>query len=106
MNQIKEEYKIIYEIFTNLFQNCTKNINIENQDELNDNNSYVDLNKIEGNIDIINIEKLNVIINRKDNIKNNMEEINNKMVIEDDLINDALNKDIRNDYKNYNSIII
>ena len=106
MSQIKEEYKIIYEIFTNIFQNCTKNINIENQDELNDNNSYVDLNKIEGNIDIINIEKLNVIINSKDINKNNTEEINNKMVIEDDLFDDALNKDIREDYKNFNSIII
>ena len=106
INQIKDEYKIINEIFINIFKNSIKNINIENQDELNENNLYVDLDKIEGNKNILNIEELNNVIKNNNSINNGNEETNNKMIIEDEGINDALNKDIREDYKNFDSIII
>ena len=100
INQIKEEYKIIHEIFINIFKNNTKNINLENNDFNEFNNLYVDLDKIEGNINVIKIEKI------KDNENNNNKE-DNKMKIEDeDSFENTLNKDIRNDYKNFNSIII
>ena len=107
MNQIKEEYKLIYEIFINIFKNSIKNINLENQNDLIDYDSYVNLDKIEGNINIINIEKLNEIFDNNI-IGNNYEKVKkeNQMLIEEQEINGFLDKDIRDDYKNYNSIIL
>ena len=102
INQIQDEYKIIHEIFINIFKNSTKNINFENNDINEFNNIYVDLDKIEGNINIIKMEKINKNENDIDDNKGD-----NKMNIEDeDSIENTLNKDIRNDYNNYNSIII
>ena len=102
INQIKNEYKIIHEIFINIFKNSTRNINLENNDFNEFNNIYVDLDKIEGNINIIKMEKINKNENDIDDNKGD-----NKMNIEDeDSIENTLNKDIRNDYNNYNSIII
>ena len=106
INQIKEEYKTIYEIFINIFKNSIKNINLKDKDELNENNLYVDLDKIEGNIEVINIEKLKYVINNNDIIKDKNDEIDNKMEIEDEVINNILNKDITEEYNNFNSIII
>ena len=107
MNQIKDEYKLIYEIFINIFKNSIKNINLENQNDLIDYDSYVNLDKIEGNISIMNIEKLNQIFDNN-NINNDCEKVKkeNQMLIEDQEINGFLDKDIRDDYKNYNSIIL
>ena len=106
INQIKEEYKIIYEIFINIFKNSIKNINLEDKDQLYDDNLYVDLDKIEGNIEVINVEKLKYMINNNDIIKNKNDVIDNKMEIEDEVINNILNKDITEEYNNFNSIII
>ena len=107
MNQIKDEYKLIYEIFINIFKNSIKNINLENQNELNDYDLYANLDKIEGNINTINIEKLNKIFDDNIiNIDNEKEKKENQMLIEDKEINGFLGKDIRDDYKNSNSIIL
>ena len=106
INQIKEEYKIIFEIFINIFKNSIKNINLEDKDQLYDDNLYVDLDKIEGNIEVINVEKLKYMINNNDIIKDKNDEIDNKMEIEDEVINNILNKDITEEYNNFNSIII
>ena len=106
INQIKEEYKIIFEIFINIFKNSIKNINLEDKDQLYDDNLYVDLDKIEGNIEVINVEKLKYMINNNDTINNKNNEIDNKMEIEDEFINNILNKDITEEYNNFNSIII
>ena len=107
MNQIKDEYKLIYEIFINIFKNSIKNINLENQNDLIDYDSYVNLDKIEGNINIINIEKLNEIFDNNNINKNyEKEKKGNQTLIEDQEIYGFLDKDIRDDYKNYNSIIL
>ena len=92
LNQIKDEYKIIYEIFINTFQNSIKNINLEDN-EIDEDNQYINLNKIEGNIKEIKIEyeNINEILNRKRN---------------DNKDNDFLNIDFKDNYKNFNSIII
>ena len=106
-NQIKNEYKIIYEIFNNIFKNSIKNINFENLDELNDDNLYVDLNKIGGKINNINIEKIKDMVNTQEYCNNNdIQENNNKMSVENEGVNNIINKDIREDHNNFNSIII
>ena len=108
LNQIKDEYKIIYEIFINTFQNSIKNINLEDN-EIDEDNQYINLNKIEGNIKEIKIEyeNINEILNRNRN-DNKEEEEKNKMNIEenDNKENDFLNMDFKDNYKNFNSIII
>ena len=108
LNQIKDEYKIIYEIFINTFQNSIKNINLEDN-EIDEDNQYINLNKIEGNIKEIKIEyeNINEILNRNRN-DNKEEEEKNKMNIEenDNKDNDFLNIDFKDNYKNFNSIII
>ena len=105
LNQIKDEYKIIYEIFINTFQNSIKNINLEDN-EIDEDNQYINLNKIEGNIKEIKIEyeKINEILNSG----KNKDEEKNKMNIEenDNKDNDFLNIDFKDNYKNFNSIII
>ena len=105
LNQIKDEYKIIYEIFINTFQNSIKNINLEDN-EIDEDNQYIILNKIEGNIKEIKIEyeKINEILNSG----KNKDEEKNKMNIEenDNKDNDFLNIDFKDNYKNFNSIII
>ena len=105
LNQIKDEYKIIYEIFINTFQNSIKNINLEDN-EIDEDNQYIILNKIEGNIKEIKIEyeKINEILNSS----KNKDEEKNKMNIEenDNKDNDFLNIDFKDNYKNFNSIII
>ena len=105
LNQIKDEYKIIYEIFINTFQNSIKNINLEDN-EIDEDNQYINLNKIEGNIKEIKIEyeKINEILNSG----KNKDEEKNKMNIEenDNKENDFLNMDFKDNYKNFNSIII
>ena len=105
LNQIKDEYKIIYEIFINTFQNSIKNINLEDN-EIDEDNQYIILNKIEGNIKEIKIEyeKINEILNSG----KNKDEEKNKMNIEenDNKENDFLNMDFKDNYKNFNSIII
>ena len=101
INQIKDEYKIIYEIFINIFQNSIKNVNLEDN-EINESNEYIELNKIEGNIKEINIEyeKINEMLNK------NYEKEKDEMAIEENDSNDIINTDIKDNYKNYNSIII
>ena len=101
INQIKDEYKIIYEIFINIFQHSIKNVNLEDN-EINESNEYIELNKIEGNIKEINIEyeKINEMLNK------NYEKEKNEMAIEENDSNDIINTDIKDNYKNYNSIII
>ena len=101
INQIKDEYKIIYEIFINIFQNSIKNVNLEDN-EINESNEYIKLNKIEGNIKEINIEyeKINEMLNK------NYEKGKDEMAIEENDSNDIINTDIKDNYKNYNSIII
>ena len=67
------------------------------------------MNKIEGNIKEIKIEyeNINEILNRNRN-DNKEEEEKNKMNIEenDNKENDFLNMDFKDNYKNFNSIII
>ena len=46
------------------------------------------------------------MINNNDIIKNKNNETDNKMEIEDEVINNILNKDITEEYNNFNSIII
>jgi hypothetical protein len=111
INDIKNEFKIIYEIFSNIFKNSIKNLNFEKDDEFNENQIYVDLGKIEGNINKINFEeKINEIMSEQseididNNISNDEEDV--KMKDERDKIEDILNRNIRDDYKNFNSIII
>ena len=100
INQIKDEYKIIYEIFINIFQNSIKNINLEDSELEND--EYVELNKIEGDIREIKIEyeKINEMSN------DNIDKDKNEMNVEKNDENDIFNMDIRDNYKNFNSIII
>ena len=100
INQIKDDYKIIYEIFINIFQNSIKNINLEDS-EL-DNDEYVELNKIEGDIREIKIEyeKINEMSN------DNNDKDKNEMSVEKNDENDIFNMDIKDNYKNFNSIII
>ena len=101
INQIKDEYKIIYEIFINTFQNSIKNINLEDNEIESD--EYVVLNKIEGDIKEIKIEyeKINEMFNG-----NNNREEKNEMDVEKNGENDCFNMDFKDNYKNYNSIII
>ena len=111
INDIKNEFKIIYEIFSNIFKNSIKNLNFEKDDEFNENKIYVNLGKIEGNINKINFEeKINEIMSEQseididNNISNDEEDV--KMKDERDKIEDILNRNIRDYYKNFNSIII
>ena len=101
ITQIKDEYKIIYEIFINTFQNSIKNINLEDNEIESD--EYVVLNKIEGDIKEIKIEyeKINEMFNG-----NNNREEKNEMDVEKNGENDCFNMDFKDNYKNYNSIII
>ena len=101
ITQIKDEYKIIYEIFINTFQNNIKNINLEDNEIESD--EYVVLNKIEGDIKEIKIEyeKINEMFNG-----NNNREEKNEMDVEKNGENDCFNMDFKDNYKNYNSIIL
>ena len=101
ITQIKDEFKIIYEIFINTFQNSIKNINLEDNEIESD--EYVVLNKIEGDIKEIKIEyeKINEMFNG-----NNNREEKNEMDVEKNGENDCFNMDFKDNYKNYNSIII
>ena len=101
ITQIKDEYKIIYEIFINTFQNSIKNINLEDNEIESD--EYVVLNKIEGDIKEIKIEyeKINEMFNG-----NNNREEKNEMDVEKNGENDCFNMDFKDNYKNYNSLII
>ena len=101
ITQIKDEYKIIYEIFINTFQNSIKNINLEDNEIESD--EYVVLNKIEGDIKEIKIEyeKINEMFNG-----NNNREEKNEMDVEKNGENDCFNMDFKDNYKNYNSIIL
>ena len=101
ITQIKDEYKIIYEIFINTFQNSIKNINLEDNEIESD--EYVVLNKIEGDIKEIKIEyeKINEMFNG-----NNNREEKNEMDVEKNGENDCFNMDFKDNYKNFNSIII
>ena len=101
ITQIKDEYKIIYEIFINTFQNSIKNINLEDNEIESD--EYVVLNKIEGDIKEIKIEyeKINEMFNG-----NNNREEKNEMDVEKNGENDCFNMDFKDNYKNYNFIII
>ena len=101
ITQIKDEYKIIYEIFINTFQNSIKNFNLEDNEIESD--EYVVLNKIEGDIKEIKIEyeKINEMFNG-----NNNREEKNEMDVEKNGENDCFNMDFKDNYKNYNSIII
>ena len=101
ITQIKDEYKIIYEIFINTFQNSIKNINLEDNEIESD--EYVVLNKIEGDIKEIKIEyeKINEMFNG-----NNNREEKNEMDVEKNGENDCFNMDFKDNYKNYNSIIV
>ena len=104
ITQIKDEYKIIYEIFINTFQNSIKNINLEDNEIESD--EYVVLNKIEGDIKEIKIEyeKINEMFNGNNNRENR--EKKNEMDVEKNGENDCFNMDFKDNYKNYNSIII
>ena len=101
ITQIKDEYKIIYEIFINTFQNSIKNINLEDNEIESD--EYVVLNKIEGDIKEIKIEyeKINEMFNGNNNREEKIE-----MDVEKNGENDCFNMDFKDNYKNYNSIII
>ena len=76
-------------------------MNLEDN-EINESNEYIELNKIEGNIKEINIEyeKINEMLNK------NYEKEKDEMAIEENDSNDIINTDIKDNYKNYNSIII
>ena len=106
-----KEYNFILDMFMKAFKEYNKNINHENEDMFKENLGnfrkniqYVDLDAIEGDINIININNLDEIKENEESNDNKDEELN-KMNIEED-INEILNKDIIDNYNNYNSIII
>ena len=108
-----KEYNSIMNIFKNIFKNCNTNINHENSEVLNENYSnlrknvqYVDIDTTEGNINIINIDNINDIEEGEEYEGLNNSEDNDKMNIEEEEINNILNRDETNNYNNYNSLII
>ena len=114
-----KEYDSILELFMNIFKEFNKNINHENEDifkenlgNLRKNIDYVDLDSINGNISTINVNVDNIIDNEDEKESSDINEQiaekdieKNKMEIEED-INTILNKEITDNYNNYNSIII
>ena len=97
LSKIKKEYNTIFDIFNNIFKYSNKN-----DDLIIEESSYVDLDKIEGNIYSINLADINKMINIDNNYKKDKLNFNK----DENEINEALNKDIRDDYNNFNSIII
>ena len=107
-----KEYNSILDMFMKVFKEYNRNINHENEDIFKENLGnfrkniqYVDLNSIEGDINAINIKNLDNIEEEDEESNGNKEVELNKMNIEED-INEILNKDIIDNYNNYNSIII
>ena len=114
-----KEYNSILDLFMKVFKEYNKNINHENEDifkenlgNLRKNIDYVDLDCINGNISTININFDNIIDNEDEKESNDIngqitekDKEKNKMEIEED-INTILNKEITDNYNNYNSIII
>lgn len=106
-----KDYNLIMELFMKVFKKFNKNINHENKDifkeylgNFRNNVEYVDLDSISGNItNLINFNNLNDNEDKESNFVNEIEE--NKMDIEED-INNILDKNIIEDYNNYNSLII
>ena len=108
-----KEYNSIMNMFKNIFKNCNTNINHENSDILNENCSnlrknvlYVDMDTTQGNINIINIDNINGIEEGEEYDGLNLSDDNDKMNVEEEEINNILNKDETNNYNNYNSLII
>jgi hypothetical protein len=107
-----KEYNSILDMFMKVFKEYNRNINHENEDIFKENLGnfrkniqYVDLNSIEGDINAINIKNLDNIEEEDEESNGNKEVELNKMNIEED-INEILNKDIIDNYNDYNSIII
>ncbi len=97
-------------MFKNIFKHCNTNINHENENNgiineissnLRKNIQYVDLDEIEGNISEINIDETKNFGEKEE--QNNKHEFgdvnknNEKMDIDEQEINDILNKDIINE---------
>lgn len=108
-----KEYNSIMNMFKNIFKNCNTNINHENSDILNENYGnlrknvlYVDMDTTEGNINIINIDNINGIEEGEEYDGLNLSDDNDKMNVEEEEINNILNKDETNNYNNFNSLII
>ena len=110
-----KEYNFIMDLFSKIFKEFNKNINHENQDVFKENLGnfrkkveYVDLYSINGNINKINIDIDNLDDNEEyKEVKEEsvIEEEENKMDIDEE-INNIVNKDIIDNYNNYNSLVI
>ena len=113
-----KEYNSILNMFKNIFKHSNTNINHENDNDdiMNENMSnlrknvqYIDLDEIEGNISVINIDDIkNFGEEEEDEYENEFHDLhknNEKMNIDEEEINEILNQDEINKYKNYNSLI-
>ena len=106
-----KEYNLIMDLFIKIFKEFNKNINHENEDILKENLGnfrknveYVDLYRINGNINAISYDNLDE--KEEDFERNDIEEKKEyNMDVEED-INNIINKDIIDNYNNYNSLII
>lgn len=115
-NGKNKKYDSLFDLFVNTFKNCKKSVNleknilIENQGSLRKNVIYVDLDSIKGNMNLINFENYEDEEEEGDIDKGKFEDLENeedknKMNIEES-IDDILNKDECDKYRNYNTLII
>ena len=106
-----KEYNLIMDLFIKIFKEFNKNINHENEDILKENLGnfrknveYVDLYRINGNINAISYDNLDE--NEEDFERNDIEEKEEHNMDIEENINSIINKDIIDNYNNYNSLII
>ena len=106
-----KEYNLIMDLFIKIFKDFNKNINHENEDILKENLGnfrknveYVDLYRINGNINAISYDNLDE--NEEDFERNDIEENEEHNMDIEENINSIINKDIIDNYNNYNSLII
>ena len=106
-----KEYNLIMDLFIKIFKEFNKNINHENEDILKENLGnfrknveYVDLYRINGNINAISYDNLDE--NEEDFERNDIEENEEHNMDIEENINSIINKDIIDNYNNYNSLII